>query len=261
LLPNVRLFGTDGEEIRDLDSWFAHAPPEKAEEQWKDGYSAKEQAKAWLRPERPAVPEELWAALAPFAERVDEIYGRPEHKTSLDRFGRKRQHDLFACARTQGQTRVVIGVEAKACEDFDGTVGDRAVHAPPSNRRARCNLLSRALFGREVMDEATGEILDAELATHGYQLWTAAVGTIIEAQQRKIDDVVLIVHQFAPRDLHAAKSAGDKRQWKAALEANEASFESFVSALVAAGGRSHETDLVRPGSALNVIKVESPITD
>jgi hypothetical protein len=261
LLPNVRLFGTDREEIHDLPSWLAHAAPEKGEAQWKDGYSAKEQAKAWLRPGDPAVPEELWAALAPFAEGVDEIYGRPEHQTRLDGYGRARQHDLFACARSEGQTKVVIGVEAKACEDFGGIVADRAAHGPPSNRRARCNLLSRALFGREVMDEATGEILDSELATHGYQLWTAAVGSIIEAQQRQIGDVVLIVHQFAPRDLDAAKTAGDRRHWRTALEANGASFDSFVSALVAAGAQSHETDLVRPGSALNVIKVHSPITD
>jgi hypothetical protein len=30
-----------------------------------DGYSAKEQAKAWLRSGSPAVPEELWSTLEP----------------------------------------------------------------------------------------------------------------------------------------------------------------------------------------------------
>jgi hypothetical protein len=38
-----------------------------------------------------------------------------------------------------------IGIEAKACEGFDGTVGDRAGAAAPSKKRARCNLLARAL--------------------------------------------------------------------------------------------------------------------
>ena len=59
----VRLIGTDGEEIFDLAGWFAHAPPEGGEAQWVDGYNAKEQAKAWLRPGRPAVPAELEYAL------------------------------------------------------------------------------------------------------------------------------------------------------------------------------------------------------
>jgi hypothetical protein len=257
--PSVRLFGPDRQEIHDLRSWRLHAPLEKPEKQWKDGCSAKEQAKAWLRPGHPAVPQEFWDALAPFAEDVDEIYARPEHKTRLDRFGRKRQHDLFACARTQGATKVVIGVEAKACEDFDGTVGDRAGHAPPSNRRARCNLLSRALFGREVMNEATGEILDPELASHGYQLWTAAVGTIIEAQEREVDDVVLMIHHFMPRDRDAAEASGDRRDWGVALAANQLAFHSFASAFDSAGGRSHETEFVRPGTKLDVIKVESLI--
>lgn len=261
MLPNVRLFGTDGEEIHDLPSWLDHAPPEKGEAQWKDGYSAKEHAKAWLRPGHPAVPEEFWNALAPFVEGVDELFARPEHKTRLDGFGRERQHDLFACARQRGATKVVIGVEAKACENFGGIVADRAAHGPPSNRRARSNLLSQALFGREVMDEATGEILDPELATHGYQLWTAAVGTLIEAQEREVDAVVMVVHQFVPRDFDEAKSAGDRRDWRTKLAANQASLEKFLSALADAGGRSHATDFVRAGTELTVIKVESPIGD
>jgi hypothetical protein len=261
LLPNVRLFGTDDEEIHDLASWLAHAPPEKGKAQRKDGYSAKEQAKAWLRPGHPTVPEEFWLALAPLAEGVDEIFARPEHTTRLDGFGRKRQHDLFACARQRGATKAVIGVEAKACEDFDGLVADRAAHGPPSNRRARCNLLSQALFGRPVLDEATGEILDPELATHGYQLWTAAVGTLIEAQERQVDNVVMVIHQFRPRDLDAPEDAGDRRDWTTKLAANQDSLQKFVSALAAAGSRSHATDFVRAGTELNVIKVVSPIGD
>lgn len=90
LLPKVRLFGTDGEEIRDLQSWLAHAPPEKGEAQWKDGYSAKEQAKVWLRPGHPAVPEEHWNALAPLVGGIDEIFARPEYRTRLDN-GRQRR--------------------------------------------------------------------------------------------------------------------------------------------------------------------------
>jgi hypothetical protein len=259
VLPNVRLFGPDRGEIVDLPSWFAYAPPGKGPAQWKDGYSAKEQAKSWLRPGRPAAPQELWDELGDLTADVAEIYARPEHATRLDDFPRKRQHDLFACARNRGVTKVVIGVEAKACEGFDGTVADRAPAGGRSRKRNRCNLLSCALFGREVIEETTGEILDAELAGHGYQLWTAAVGTLIEAQTRKIDAVVLIVHQFMPSDLDAARRAGDTRDWKTALAANQHAVHTFVSALAATGARSHETEFVRPGTKLNVIKVQSLI--
>jgi hypothetical protein len=253
----ARLFGPDREEIRDLGSWFRHAPPEKGAAQWRDGFSAKEQAKAWLRTGSPAVPEELWSALEPLvADEVDELYGRPEHMTRLDRFSRAWQHDLFACARSAGKTVLVVGVEAKACESFDGVVGDRASAAPPSTKRARCNLLSRALFGREVIDERTGAVLDERLSRHGYQLWTAAVGTIIEAQERGQDRAVLVVHQFVPRDPH---TAGDARNWSAALTANAAALEAFVAELNATGSVSHGTEFVKPGTTLQVLKVESVI--
>jgi hypothetical protein len=257
----ARVFGTDGEEIADLEAWLAHAPPEKGAIQWQDGYSAKEQAKAWLRSATPAVPEELREALLGLQlGEIDELFARPEHMTRLDEYGRGRQHDLFACARYEGATRFVVGVEAKACEDFDGIVADRA-REPPSNKRARCNLLSGALFGRPVFDEATGALLDGGLARHGYQLWTAAVGTIVEAQQRGIDDAVVVVHQFVPRDLDEVRE-GDRRDWAAALASNAEQFDAFVSALTETGATSRQTGVVGAGTRLHALKVLSvePVT-
>lgn len=259
MAPSVRLFGRNREEIVDLDSWLSHAPPEKGLAQWKDGYSAKEQAKAWLRSGKPGIPEELWSALAGLAGDVDEVYARPEHTTRLDSYPRARQHDLFACARRDGATGLVIGVEAKACEDFDGTVADHTVATPPSKKRARCNLLSRALFGRPVVDEETGDVLEARLSGHGYQLWTAAVGMIIEAQQRGVDEAVLAVHQFRPRELSPAHQAADNRDWGSALAANADAFGAFAAELEADGPYSHETEFVGPGTKLHLIKVESLI--
>jgi hypothetical protein len=255
--PTVRLFGVDRVEIDSEDSWLLHAPPEKGEDQWKDGYSAKEQAKAWLRPGRPEVPDEWWAAIADLAGEVDEIHGRPEHQTALDRFARKRQHDLFACLRRSGEMTAAVGVEAKACEDFDGLVGDRATAEAPSNKRARCNLLAGAVFGRPVFDEDTGAILDAKLAGHGYQLWTAAVGTLIEAQARDLADAILLVHQFRPRDLAEAARAGDRRNWTSRLEQTEAKLVAFTEDVVKAGGFSHETEFVKPGTRLHITRVET----
>lgn len=257
----ARLFGTDGEEISDLDSWFAHAPPEKGAMQWQDRHSAKEQAKAWLRSAAPAVPEELSQALGQLGlGDVDEVFARPEHVTQLDHYGEGRHHDLFACARQEGTTQFVVGVEAKACEDFDGIVADRARAGPPSNKRARCNLLSCALFGRPVLDGTTGATLDQRLAAHGYQLWTAAVGTIIEAQRRSVHDAVLVVQQFVPRDLDEVPE-GDQRDWAAALASNAEQFAAFASALTDAGATSHETAFSALGTRLHALKVESFLAD
>jgi hypothetical protein len=260
--PTARLFAPDQVEIVDLNSWLVHAPPEGLGGQWKDGYSAKEQANSWLRPGAPAVPQELWSAIAKLAPReVDEVYGRPEHRTKLDRYRRARQHDMFACARNNGTTVLVVGIEAKACENFDGTVASRAKFDAPSKKRARANLLAQALFGRKVVDEETGDILDQRLGLHGYQLWTAAVGTIIEAQQRGVDDAALVVQQFAPRDLTAGFPVGDRRKWSSTLDAHRAAFDVFAAAINESGSVSHATEFVKAGTRLHVVKIESTIGD
>jgi hypothetical protein len=260
MVRSARLFGSDKQEIVDLAGWRMHAPPERGDVQWKDGYSAKELAKAWLRTGSPTVPDEFWSAVSPLLGEVDEVYGRPEHKTKFDRYGRARQHDMLACARHDGVMIGVIGVEAKACETFDGSVRDRAKASKTSKQPARCNLLARALFGREVIDVDTRVILDEDLADHGYQLWTATVGTIIEAQQRGVGQAIVVVHQFQPRDLDAAREAGDQRDWPAALAANAKAFSLFEAAIAATGSCSHKTDFVEAGTAVRLVKANSHIS-
>jgi hypothetical protein len=256
----ARIFGTDGKEIFDVETWLAHAPPEGGEAQWRDGYSAKEQAKAWLRPDgAPALPDELDDALTGLGlGAFNEVYARPEHQTKLDHYGRRRQHDVFACARLDGSTQFVVGIEAKACEGFDGTVAARASAEPPSNKRARSNLMARALFGRPVIDEQNGAILDEDLSRHGYQLWSAAVGTLIEAQERGQTNAVVVVHQFAPPDPENV-AGDDKRNWPKALATNGAMFDAFARALEAGGGVSHETEFVEPGIRLHAVKARGLI--
>jgi hypothetical protein len=110
-----------------------------------------------------------------------------------------------------------------------------------------------------VFNEHTGDLLDPSLGNHGYQLWTAAVGTLIEAQQRNINDAVVVVQQFAPADVLAAPHAGDHRDWSSALKANADAFHAFAAEVQATGAESHKTDFVAPGTTLHVIKVESSI--
>jgi hypothetical protein len=112
-----------------------------------------------------------------------------------------------------------------------------------------------------VIDADSGAILDASLGHHGYQLWTAAVGTLIEAQSRGQRRAVLGVHQFAPRDLTAVMLVGDTRDRAAALAANADAFEVFPEQLKLAGATSHETDFVEPGIRLELLKVQSVLVN
>lgn len=253
--PPARVFAPDKTEIHTLEEWHAHAAPQDGEAHWRDGYSEKEQARAWLRDGSPSVPEELWAALAPLVPseaEPDELFVRPEHPTPLDGPGHPHRLDLFGCARRDKETLLVIGVAAKGCEDFGALVSEHA-HGP-SPGPERCNLLSRALFGRPVCDEESGEILDHRLAGHGYDLWTAAVGTILEAQSRDVPEAVLVEQQFThPGDSPPKDPEG--RDWGIAAARNHDAWDRFAAAFTDAGGVSHETSLVKAGTHLHLVRV------
>lgn len=250
----------DGREITDEQSWFEIAPPEKGNAQWRYGYSAKEQARSWLRGGRVACPDEILGPLEHLAaEPIEDLVGTPEAKTKLDNFGRARQHDLLLRANGGGRRLLVVGIEAKACEGFDGLVADRASAEPPSNKRARCNLMAQALFGRPVFDVDTGQILDSDLASHGYQLWTAAVGTLIEASDHPDATAVVMIQQFVPENPSTGWDDGDNRNWPEALQRNSEQFDRFARDLKDAGGVSHPTEWVEGGLRLELVKVESPI--
>jgi hypothetical protein len=68
---------------------------------------------------------------------------------------------------------------------------------------------------------------------------------------------VLIVHQFRPADLDAARRAGDRRGWASALAANAQAFEAFGAALAEHGSSSRETEFVKSGTTLHVMKAQS----
>lgn len=262
--PEVILVGRDNQQILTMDDWLAHAPPVGGDKQWVDGYSAKEQAKAWLRDGPPAVPAEILDALLDAGvDDLESLTAYPEHETPLDAFGRgrkgNRNHDLLGIGkRTNGET-VVIGIEAKACEGFDGVVASRASVPSPSKKPHRANLMARALFGRDVCDVDTGAVLDAELATHGYQLWTAAVGTLIEAAKHEAQLAVLIVHQFMPNPDRSIP-AGDRRHWPTKLAANDKALNTFVKALTTTGeATSQATEFVPAGITLRIRKALAPL--
>jgi hypothetical protein len=88
----------NGKYIRSVKSWFRFAPPQRREFHWKDGRSAKELAKAWLRTGKPNIPKDIAKLFEshPLTANFFPEVGIPEYVTRLDNFkGEHRNHDLI----------------------------------------------------------------------------------------------------------------------------------------------------------------------
>jgi hypothetical protein len=118
---------------------------------------------------------------------------------SFDDFpGEPRNADLAVYARDE-HGDFVIAVEAKADETFGETVADalsaavdRKLENPRSNGVARVEQLASALFG------IRGEKPPA-LGTLRYQLLTATAGALRAGEERSVDRVVVLIHEFRTR--------------------------------------------------------------
>lgn len=78
----VEIISQDGHFIRNLDDWLRHGGPARKEEQWVDGRSAKELAKAWIGP---IVPAELTRLMESHEVTRGFVFERaiPERETPL----------------------------------------------------------------------------------------------------------------------------------------------------------------------------------
>ena len=192
LPQDVVVMSADRQSIFSVEEWFDSCPPKKGALQWKDGYSAKESAKAWFRGGRPRVPQELLALFrsvpqfAPFA--VATVH--PEVETPLDDFRGGRNADALLLGVADGK-RALVSIEAKAGEDFGPLIGPylkRVIGG--TNVPERVDLLSGAVFGRPVV------CYDPKVVVLRYQLLHALAGTAIEAHKRRAEQAAMVVHYF-----------------------------------------------------------------
>jgi hypothetical protein len=211
-MQEVRLENTTGEAIRSVSDWLRLAPPKKGKDQWEEGRSAMELAKAWFRDARSVAPAELVALLTSNQSLSDAKLERgvAEKVTLIDEFaGEHRNHDLILFG-TCGAGSVAVGLEAKVDEEFGPVVGPHLESAPQrSNIPSRVSLLTASLFGRA---------LDDRLRTLRYQLLTATAGTMIEAGQHKASAAVLVVWEFVTHKWASAKSEANSADWRRFLE-------------------------------------------
>ena len=188
-----------GKPIRCLETWQALAGPKKPEQQWKDGRSAKESARAWLRCSPARVPAEIEQALSTHCDfgRIHNGWSaEPEARVPFDAFrGEPPNLDVLLTAEDE-KGPLVIAVEAKADEPFGNTVektlcqaSKRRAERPASRGVDRIENLAAAILG------VPGDRLP-EVGNLRYQLLTASAAALAEAQRRAACRAVLIIHEF-----------------------------------------------------------------
>jgi hypothetical protein len=208
----LRIRGARDEPIESLGDWLCLAPPAGRARQWRQGRSARELAAAWLRPLRPALPEELALLLVSRPETSGFAAGLalPEAKLRLDRHaGATRNADLLLFG-TAKAGRTLITVEAKADEPFGPYVSGALAEVedkPGSNLPARIDVLASLLFGN-----------DFDAGHLRYQLLHGLGATVLEALARNAHQAVFAIHEFRTSETLLAKH-----------EANHQDLREFMS--------------------------------
>lgn len=210
-----------GRKIATLADWETHAGP-KSPDQWVEGRSAKEVARAWLEGAGLNLPFDVAQVLAadPSFGPVESWIAEPEAKLPFDDFaGEPRNSDLVVHA-TDSHGPYLIAVEAKADEPFGETIAEALASALErllANERSkgliRIQQLAQALFGARLQG-------DPAIKNMRYQLLTACAGAICEAERRGYQRALLLIHEFV-----TAKTDDGRH------EANAAALGTFVKRL------------------------------
>ena len=237
--------------ISDLETWRRVAGPKK-EDQWQDGRSAKECARAWLELNPDYVPAEISQALCGHPDLGRILPGwsaEPEARIRFDSCrGEPSNLDVLLTVEDEGGP-LVIAVEAKADEPFGKDrrghlreVSERRAKNPRSQGVARLEQLAAAILG------VPGDRLP-EVGKLRYQLLTASAAALAEAQRQSAHRTVVIIQEFV-----TARTSDQKHHDNAKdLNAFVHKLSDGVVATVAEGTVRGPLEL--PGHAL----IDSPI--
>jgi hypothetical protein len=189
--------------ITNVEDWYSLCPPKKGEKQWVSGRSAMELAK-YVTKNLPYVPIEIENALKTLIPKNVMFEWDAEYVTDLPGKGEGRNHDAIFY-----NSDIVVTIEAKADETFGNLIGEE-LHNASVNKLHRISEMLRCIFKGGFK----------EYGKLRYQLLTASVGTILEAQTRDIDTAVLLIVVF--------KSNGNIEEDK--LAKNHGDIEIFLEA-------------------------------
>ena len=185
----------EGRCLSTIEEWGKHAPP-KRKEHWKDGRSAKESARSWIRA-APFVPTEISETLYSASDIGTLSYwcAEPEAKVRFDAFrGEPANIDVLLTGQDENGP-IVVTVEAKADEVFGNTIEKTLLAA---KRRLQRNTESR---GVERVEQLLAALFGATIDQHEilhlrYQLMTLTAGALAEAERSKAHRAVVIIHEF-----------------------------------------------------------------
>lgn len=197
--------------INSLADWFSMCPPQRGENHWVDGRSAKETAKHWLH----VIPKEFRDLLKCF--NLEYELCSPEFVTRFDDFpGNGRNHDLLIIAKDQKQEKVVVSIESKVDESFGQTIGTylRAIE-----RRIENGEVTNAGFRIEQLKEAIFPTIDQPVfESLRYQLLTAIAGTLAEAKNQQSKKAIFLVQTFVSPNMDSKKHRQNQRDLDHFLE-------------------------------------------
>ena len=184
----------DSHRLTSVDDWHHHAPP-KRKIHWKDGRSAKENARAWIDA-APGLQPDILRALATCPEigAINEWSAEPESRVAIDGYrGEPPNIDLLVLA-DDDRGPLTIAIEAKADETFGYRLRERRRRAarslersPRSKALARIDDLARQ-FG---LDQRRVAVLDLR-----YQLLTVTAAALVAAKRLSADRAVVMLHEF-----------------------------------------------------------------
>ena len=198
---NIR-YEKKGMAIDSLEAWKELGNPKK-DSQWKEGRSARLMAELAIE-RKPEFAKRVSDLLAECGIAEQDFVCEPEAAAGLGEGmcqGGSRKHDLLMRGND-----CVIGIEAKVSEIFDEEIGKR-LKSPKDNRRKRAESLIKFLTPDKTQDEVSGI---------GYQLFTAARGTMCAALEHGMEKCIMLVITFKGNvekeknyDANCAKNAKD----------------------------------------------------
>ena len=162
---------------------------------WKDGRSAKENARAWLAAS-PNLQREIAQVLADCGDigPLRHWCAEPEARIAIDAFpGQQPNIDLFIHGE-DNRGPVVIAIEAKADEPF-GNKLDRQYRVAGAALASSCR--SKAVARIEALrDRFALDLRQHPVPQLRYQLLTVTAAVLDEAARRASGRAVMIVHEF-----------------------------------------------------------------
>ena len=195
----------EGQLLKTVDDWRSLAPPKRSIH-WKDGRSAKENAKTWIKA-APHLQPDIAQVLSncPDIGPLRSWSAEPEARVRMDSFGGEPPNIDLLLVAEDNKGRLVVAIEAKADETFGKQLADQYRSA---QKRRRENPRSKAVARIDaLLDLFAIKLQRSHVPQLRYQLLTATAAVLAEAKRRAAERAVLIVHEF-----QTSRTAAEKIQ-------------------------------------------------